>query len=195
VPLFQQNSVHFSATCPANRSLYTIKFLTYLTASWPLSFAATSTSAAERRARVLPMNQSSDGLQSSERRSLHFTDHRRCWKCCPSTRTHSSHRRKRFWFTLWRNFVALLALEFETPVYWARRCSDFLGVCSSLAPISSNFSSVSTRRLCFCFLSIKSPVDLSLFTKLWIVCLLRTLSPRNLRRNFRRRFLADPHFT
>jgi hypothetical protein len=45
---------------------YTRKFLTYLTASWPLSFAATSASAAERRARVLPMNQWSDGLQSSE---------------------------------------------------------------------------------------------------------------------------------
>jgi hypothetical protein len=36
----------------------------------------------------------------------------------------------------------------------------------SLAPISSNFSSVSTRRLCFVFLSIKNPVVLSLFTKL-----------------------------
>jgi hypothetical protein len=41
-----------------------------------------------------------------------------------------------------------------------------LGVCSSLAPISSNFSSVSTRPLSFVFLSIKNPVALSLFTKL-----------------------------
>jgi hypothetical protein len=44
----------------------TRKFLTYLTASWALRFAATSASAAERWARVLPMNQSSDGLRSSE---------------------------------------------------------------------------------------------------------------------------------
>jgi hypothetical protein len=36
------------------------------------------------------------------------------------------------------------------------------------------FSSVSTRLLCFVFLSVKSPVILSLFTKLWIVCLLGT---------------------
>jgi hypothetical protein len=56
---------------------------------------------------------------------------------------------------------------------WARRFSDFLGVCSSLAStrMSCNFS-VSTRRLCLCFLLINSPVVLSLFTKLWIVCLL-----------------------
>jgi hypothetical protein len=33
-------------------------------------------------------------------------------------------------------------------------------------PVSSNFSSVSTRQLCFCFLAIKSPIVLSLFTKL-----------------------------
>jgi hypothetical protein len=34
----------------------------------------------------------------------------------------------------------------------------------------SNFSSVNTQCLCFCFLSIKNPVVLSLLTKLWIVC-------------------------
>jgi hypothetical protein len=56
------------------------------------------------------------------------------------------------------NCVAVLALDFDTPVSWARRFSDFLGVRSSLHPMSSNFSSVSTWRLCFCFLSIKSPV-------------------------------------
>jgi hypothetical protein len=53
------------------------------------------------------------------------------------------------------------------------------------------FSSVSTRRLCFWFLSIKSPVVLSLFTKLWIVCLLGTLSSRN----FCRHFLVDPYIS
>jgi hypothetical protein len=35
--------------------------------------------------------------------------------------------------------------------------------------MSCNFS-VRARRLCFFFLSIKSPVVLSLVTKLWIVC-------------------------
>jgi hypothetical protein len=43
----------------------------------------------------------------------------------------------------------------------------------------------------FFFLSVKSPIVLSLFTKLWIVCLLGTLSLRN----FRQHFLADPYFT
>jgi hypothetical protein len=76
-------------------------------------------------------------------------------------------------------------------VSWARRISDFESVCSSLDIMSSNFSSLSTRRLCFCFLSIGSPVVLSLFTKLWIVCLMRTPSSRNLRRQF----IADPYFT
>jgi hypothetical protein len=44
-------------------------------------------------------------------------------------------------------------------------------------------------------LSIKNPVVLILFTKLWIVCLLGTLSPRNLRRNYRHHLPADPYFT
>jgi hypothetical protein len=49
--------------------------------------------------------------------------------------------------------VAVLALHSDTPVSWARRFSDFLGACPGLAPVSSNFL-VSTRRLCFCFLSV-----------------------------------------
>jgi hypothetical protein len=88
-----------------------------------------------------------------------------------------------------------LALDFDTLVSWATRFSDFLGVCSYLAAMSSNFSLVSTRRLWFCFLSIKNPIVLSLFIKLWIVCLLGTLSSRNYVQFFRRHFLADPHFT
>jgi hypothetical protein len=44
-------------------------------------------------------------------------------------------------------------------------------------------------------LSVKNPVVLSLFTKLWIVCLLGTLSSRNLCQNFCWHFTADPHFT
>jgi hypothetical protein len=43
------------------------------------------------------------------------------------------------------NCVAVLALDFDTITSRARCFSDFLGVCSSLSPVSSNFSSVSTR--------------------------------------------------
>jgi hypothetical protein len=43
----------------------------------------------------------------------------------------------------------------DTPLSWVRRFSGFLGLYSNLAPVSSNFSSVSTRHLYFCFLSIK----------------------------------------
>jgi hypothetical protein len=68
------------------------------------------------------------------------------------------------------NYIAVLALDFDTPVSWARRFSDFLGVCSILAPVASNFSSGSIQHLRFCFLSIKSYVLLSLFAKLWFVC-------------------------
>jgi hypothetical protein len=48
-----------------NPNLYK-KFLILLTAWRPVRLSATGSSTAERRARVLPMNQSSDGLQSSE---------------------------------------------------------------------------------------------------------------------------------
>jgi hypothetical protein len=53
------------------------------------------------------------------------------------------------WGLSFSNCVAVLALDFDTPVSWARHFSDFLGVCSSLAPMSSNFSSVSTWFLFF----------------------------------------------
>jgi hypothetical protein len=68
-------STYHSITCRTGKGkegevnstkAYAGRLLTYLTASRPLSVAATSASAAERRARVLPMIQSSDGLQSLE---------------------------------------------------------------------------------------------------------------------------------
>jgi hypothetical protein len=79
---------------------------------------------------------------------------------------HLQHTRHQLSLEGFSNCVAVLAPDFDTPVSSARHFSDFLGVCSSLAPMSSNFSSVSTWSLCFCFLSVKSPVVLSLFTKL-----------------------------
>jgi hypothetical protein len=50
---------------PAHRQ-HTRRFLTFLTASRPVRFVAAGASLAERRLRVLLMNQSTDGLQSSE---------------------------------------------------------------------------------------------------------------------------------
>jgi hypothetical protein len=51
-----------------NKALFTAantrRFLNFLTASRHVRFAAAGASLAESRARVLPMNQSSDGLQS-----------------------------------------------------------------------------------------------------------------------------------
>jgi hypothetical protein len=101
----------------------------------------------------------------------------------------------------WRCCVAVLATGFDTPVSWATHFGNFLDVYSSL---SFNFSvSIQLmfkaqyivevaiqgpgeswhtpythihRSLYFCFLSIMSLVDLSLFTKLWILFLLETLS-------------------
>jgi hypothetical protein len=74
--------------------------------------------------------------------------------------------------TGWRGFD--LPSEDSLQPYLKFPCDRFSFGSSSvrgllLAPMSFNFSSVSTRRLYFIFLYIKSPVDLSLFTKLWIV--------------------------
>jgi hypothetical protein len=95
---------------------------------------------------------------------------------------------------LLQQLCCFLALDFDTSVSWPRSFSDFLGVWWSLAPMSSNSSSISTQSL-FCFLSIKSLIDLNLFTILWIICLLGTLSSRNLHQNFFQHFLADLYFT
>jgi hypothetical protein len=79
---------------------------------------------------------------------------------------HLQHTRNQLSLDGLSNCVAVLALGFETLVFSARHFNDFLGVFSSLVPMSSNFSSVSTQRLYVCILSIKSPVVLILLTKL-----------------------------
>jgi hypothetical protein len=56
------------------------------------------------------------------------------------------------------NFVALLADVIETPVSCASRSRDFIGEVSSLAPMSSNVSSVSTVCFSSAFLSSNDPV-------------------------------------
>jgi hypothetical protein len=76
-----------------------------------------------------------------------------------------------FWFTFWWFSVAIIQISLRMFSFSSSSVRELL-----LAPMSSNFPSVSNRRLCFVFFFIKSPVVLSLFTKLWIVCLLGTLS-------------------
>jgi hypothetical protein len=154
-----------------------------------LRFIATRASPAAKCTRILSMTQHANNIRNEGKFLPLFTDHRRCWNCCPSTRIHSSHRQKRFRFTFWK-FSAVI---FEISLQMFSLSSSVRGLL--LAPMLSIFSSVSTRHLCFVFLSIKSPVVLSLFTKLWIVYLLETLSSWNLRQNFRQHFPADPYFT
>jgi hypothetical protein len=48
---------------------------------------------------------------------------------------HLQHTRHRLSLDGFSSYVAVLALDFDTPVSWARRFSDFLGACSSLAPV------------------------------------------------------------
>jgi hypothetical protein len=48
-------------------------------------------------------------------------DHKRCWKCCPSTHRHSSHQWRRLWFTFWSCSaeifaVSLRVFSFSPPV-------------------------------------------------------------------------------
>jgi len=91
------------------------------------------------------------------------------------------------------NILALRADVSEILVSWASRLRDFLGEVSSLAPILSNLSSVSTVRFLSGFLSSSDPVLFSLLTKLCILCLLGTGSPGNWHRNFLRHFPADSY--
>jgi len=91
------------------------------------------------------------------------------------------------------SFVALLAELSESLVSWASRMRDLLGELSSLAPISSNFSSVSRFRFLSGFLSRSDPVVFSLLTKLCVLCLLGNRSPGNWQRNILRHFLENSY--
>lgn len=53
-----------------------------------------------------------------------FTDHRRCWKCYQSTRRHSSHRRKRFWFTLSSCSAGIFAVSLRIAVFFCLLASN-----------------------------------------------------------------------
>jgi hypothetical protein len=51
-----------------------------------------------------------DNIRNEEKFLPLFTDHRRCWKLCPSTRRHSLHRWKRFRFTIWSCSAGIFAI-------------------------------------------------------------------------------------
>jgi hypothetical protein len=76
--------------------------------------------------------------------------------------------------------MALHADILETRASCASRLRDFLGEVSSLAPISSNVSSVTTVHFLSGFLSSNGPVVFSLLTRFCILCLLGTGSLGNL---------------
>jgi hypothetical protein len=63
------------------------------------------------------------------------------------------------------SFVALCADVFETPVSCISRLRDYLGEVSSLAPMSSDVSSVSTVNFLPGFLSSNDPIIFSLLTR------------------------------
>jgi hypothetical protein len=142
-------------------------FFNKIDAFMALRFIATGAPPAVKGTRILPMIQHADNIWNEGKFLPLFTNYRRCWKRCPSARKylsqltvslktrvqqsflHLQHTRHHLSLDGFSNCVAVLALDFDSPISWARRISDFLGVCSSLAPVSSNFSSLSTRRLCF----------------------------------------------
>jgi hypothetical protein len=65
--------------------MYTGRIFTLLTGSTALSFVATCIPPAARVIQILPMNQHTWQLITFRMKWLQFTDHRRFWKCCPST--------------------------------------------------------------------------------------------------------------
>jgi hypothetical protein len=99
-----------------------------------------------------------------------FTDDRRCWKRYPTTRKyvsqlivslktriqksflHLHYTRHQLPLDCFSNCVAIVALDFNTPVSWVRRFSDLLGVCSSLAPYVTQLLLSEHSTLIFLFL-------------------------------------------
>jgi hypothetical protein len=71
--------------------------------------------------------------------------------------------------------MAVHANAFETLVSCAKCMKDFQWECSSIAPVSSNFSSVSTQHFSLVlFLSSNDTVCLNLFIIIWIIFLFVT---------------------
>ena len=79
----------------------------------------------------------------------------------------------------------------ETPVFCDNLIRDFLGLRSNVCPISWRFSSVSTWRVLWRFLSRTEPVSRNLFTSLRTVSLCGARIPGNLSPNSRVTSLQD----
>jgi hypothetical protein len=64
------------------------------------------------------------------------------------------------------SLVAKVADNFEMPFSCARHPSDFCGVCSNVAPVSSSVSSVSKRSILSGFLYRSDLIDLPLLIRI-----------------------------
>jgi hypothetical protein len=150
------------------KTSYTGFFLNKLHVITVLHLMETGVLLASECMRILLMCQHANTIWTEGNFLPLFTDHTKCWKCCPHTHKyilqltvllkktevqqsflHLQHTRHQLSLDGLSNCVAILALVFDTLVSWARCVSDFLGIWSRLTPLSSNFSSVSSRRLCF----------------------------------------------
>jgi hypothetical protein len=70
--------------------------------------------------------------------------------------------------------------NFDMPVSCPRCLNDYCDMCSNLAPVSPNFSSVSTWHFLAGFLFRSDTVDLTLLIGLRILLMLMLVFPRNL---------------
>jgi hypothetical protein len=78
------------------------------------------------------------------------------------------------------SYIALAADDCEMLVSCARQLSDFCGVCSTLAPILSSLSSISTQHSFLAgLLSRSDPVDLILLISVWMLIVLGSVIPGN----------------
>jgi hypothetical protein len=91
---------------------------------------------------------------------------------------------------MFKQHVSVAAEDFKMPDTCARRPSDFYGVCSNLASISSSLFT-STGRFLAGFLLRSDPVDLTFSICSRMSRVLGTVFPVNLRRHFLRCFLAE----
>jgi hypothetical protein len=89
------------------------------------------------------------------------------------------------------NFLAAYTDDFDTPVSLDNCLKDLPGDASKRAPISSNVSSNSTRRVGFRFFFITEPVSRNLLTSRCIVDFEGTETPPKRLLNLLRHFLYD----
>jgi hypothetical protein len=104
---------------------------------------------------------------------------------------HTVYRLNRLKITLW---IKWGWNHFEMTDTCAR-VSGFCGVCSNLSHVSSSFYSVSARRFLTVLLSRSDTMDLPLLISFWMTFVFETVFPGNLRQNFHRHVVVEPHFT